>query len=542
MSSDVPHSSLQPNGRKKGSHKRNSSTSTSITTNATSTHHRKPSYTSKNSSSYLNMPINFKSLDSIVQSPDEPQGYMPQLVLPSESSDDSPPQSSTPSKRERYQAYFQSYSRPSNTTNTHNSKPLTPLSTTPSLSFRLPTFLRYRWLRFLLFIYAIFSVCVTFIHLFQWSFNQWPEVSEDFAAVSNYSYMTEMSDTLKFSKLFSDQMPQNLENITPYFLRATRDPGEYDVTMLTVVTEQTADHLVDLAETWQGPVSAVLHIESTSHMPPDTTAFLFQMRHLHESNPSMRAHMDIHLIITPPRENTKFSLPMNQDRNLARLFARSEFIVYVDSDVMHISDLANTLASKREQYRDFLLKGDVLVIPSFIHITDEEEGIPQDKNTVVAMIEAGELALYDMHHDLNLGPTSLADWKESVTMYPVGNKYNYHYSPVAIMSRNIHPWCPERFVDNLASCFLGTQLSGASFWVLPDDYVIQSPILKEYQLSQAEIEREKLLYGRYIPEMCVHYARKLVSLDLWSSSRASRIKNWVGCHSSRKTWRSLTAP
>lgn len=129
-------------------------------------------------------------------------------------------------------------------------------------------------------------------------------------------------------------------------------------------------------------------------------------------------------------------------------------------------------------------------------------------------------------------------------------------------------------MDNLASCFLGTQLSGATFWVLPDDYVIQSPVLKEYQLSQAEvmrlfffmclqkdkcskekcdivinlclflvqIEREKLLYGRYVPEMCVHYARKLVSLDLWSSSRASRIKTWVGCHSSRKTWRSLTAP
>lgn len=178
MSSDVPPSSLQPNGRKKGSHKRNSSTSTSITTNTTSTHHRKPSYTTKNSSSYLNMPLNYKSLDSIVQSPDEPQGYKPQLVLPSESSDDSPPHSSTPSKRERYQAYFQSYSRSSNSTNTPNTKPLTPLSTSPSLSFRLPTFLRYRWLRFLLFIYAIFSVCVTFIHLFQWSFNEWPEVPE----------------------------------------------------------------------------------------------------------------------------------------------------------------------------------------------------------------------------------------------------------------------------------------------------------------------------------------------------------------------------
>ncbi|CAM0140086.1 hypothetical protein VKS41_005751 [Umbelopsis sp. WA50703] len=437
MSSDVPQSSLQPNGRKKGSHKRNSSTSTSITTNATSTHHRKPSYTSKNSSSYLNIPTNFKSLDSIVQSPDEPQGYTPQLMLPSESSDESPPHSSTPSKRERYQNYFQSYTRPSSTTHTPT-KPLTPLSTTSS--FRLPTFLRYRWLRFLLFIYAIFSVCVTFVHLFQWSFNQWPEVPHDYTPVANISYVTDMSNTLKFSKLFSDQMPQNLENITPYFLRAKRDPRDDDVTVLTVVTEETIDHLVDVAEMWQGPVSAVLHIESTSHMPPDTTALLFRIRHMHESNPSMRAHTDVHLIITPPRENTKFSLPMNQNRNLARLFARSEFVVHVDSDVMHLTDLADTLASKREQYKDFLLKGDVLVVPSFIHTTDEEEGIPQDKHTVIAMVEAGELAMYDTHHDLNLGPTSLADWKDSHTMYSVNSKYNYHYSPVAILSRSIHPW------------------------------------------------------------------------------------------------------
>lgn len=47
--------------------------------------------------------------------------------------------------------------------------------------------------------------------------------------------------------------------------------------------------------------------------------------------------------------------------------------------------------------------------------------------------------------------------------------------------------CPERFTDNLASCFLGTHLAGGMFWVLPDDYVILSPNTKEHQLNNAEV-------------------------------------------------------
>jgi len=341
--------------------------------------------------------------------------------------------------------------------------------------------------------------------------------------------------------MFSDQLPHNLENVTPFFLRAKRSPADHDVSILTVVGEESVESLVDLAEMWQGPVSAVLHIESTSALPPDTTSFLFRVRHLHESNPSMRAHVDVHLMITPPREITKFSLSLNQDRNLARLFARSEFVVHVDPDVMHISDLAFTLAAKREQYHKLLLRGDVLVIPSFVHTSTAEEGIPQDKHTVTAMLEAAELAMYDLNHDLNLGPTSVAQWKESKSLYSLG-EYDDQYAPIAVVSRSKHPWCPERFTDNLASCFLGTHLAGGMFWVLPDDYVILSPNTKEHQLNNAEIEMQRLLYGRYVPEMCVFYARKLASLGLWSTAKGSNIKSWAGCHSTRNAWRALTLP
>jgi hypothetical protein len=60
-------------------------------------------------------------------------------------------------------------------------------------------------------------------------------------------------------------------------------------------------------------------------------------------------------------------------------------------------------------------------------------------------------------------------------------------------------------VDNLASCFLGTQLSGATFWVLPNDYVIQSPILKEYQLSQGEVMQILFLLNKsFLHEMVIN--------------------------------------
>lgn len=48
--------------------------------------------------------------------------------------------------------------------------------------------------------------------------------------------------------------------------------------------------------------------------------------------------------------------------------------------------------------------------------------------------------------------------------------------------------CPERFTDNIASCFLGTHLAGGTFWVLPDDYVIRSPNTKEHHLSGVEVK------------------------------------------------------
>lgn len=233
-------------------------------------------------------------------------------------------------------------------------------------------------------------------------------------------------------------MPQNLDNITPFFLRAKRSPAELDVSLLTVVTEHSVDDLVDLAEMWQGPVCAVLHVESTSALPPDTTSFLFRVRHMHESNPSMRAHVDIHLIITPPRESDKLSLSLNQDRNLARLFARSEFVIHVDPNIMHISDITFTLAAKREHYHDLLLSGDVLVIPSFVHMSMAEEGIPQDKHTVVAMLDAIELAMFDANHNINSGPTNLEQWKDSKTLYAA--KYDDNYAPIAIMSRSQTPW------------------------------------------------------------------------------------------------------
>ncbi|KAI8581335.1 hypothetical protein K450DRAFT_23784 [Umbelopsis ramanniana AG] len=547
MSSDGAKAAPTPQSRTKGSHKRTSSTSTGITTNATSTHHRKPSYTQKNSSSYLNIPQNFKSLGSIQQSPNEVIDFQPHLLV---DSDDSPPQSSTPSKRDRYKSFFSSYKRPSllmaernGYAKTHHQLP----TSNAMLPLRWPSFLRYRWLRFLLFMYAIFSVCVTFVHLFQWTFDQnWTELSgysSDFSDFgqdrSNVSHITQMSRNIKFSKMFSDQMPQNLDNITPFFLRAKRSPAELDVSLLTVVTEDSVNDLVDLAEMWQGPVCAVLHIEATSALPPDTTSFLFRVRHMHESNPSMRAHVDIHLIITPPRESEKLSLSLNQDRNMARLFARSEFVIHVDPSILHISDITFTLAAKREHYHELLLSGDVLVIPSFVHMSSAEEGIPQDKHTVVAMLDALEVAMYDANHNINSGPTNLEQWKNSKTLYAA--KYEDSYAPVAIMSRSQTPWCPERFTDNLASCFLGTHLAGGTFWVLADDYVIQAPNAKANTLNKAEVKMQQVLYNRYVPEMCVHYARKLASLGLWSSSAAGNIKSWAGCHSTRSTWRQLTA-
>lgn len=243
-----------------------------------------------------------------------------------------------------------------------------------------------------------------------------------------------------------------------------------------------------------GPISATIHLVSPANpFPSETQSLLFRLRNLHTSNPTLKRYADIHLIITPPSPRP-VSLAHNLDRNLARLFARTEFILFTTPDTVPATNIQQTLRTHADVFHPRLRLGDVFVLPTFAYTPDtsaaEQEAprrqIPTSKSTVIGLVARGEMGLLDNHWKLNTGPTCYDHWKDAESVYPV-EEYEFHYEPVVIMSRDTGFWCPERFMENKAACLYGTYLNGGEFWVLPDDFMIKIYELKEPELSKFEV-------------------------------------------------------
>ncbi|RUP47786.1 hypothetical protein BC936DRAFT_145336 [Jimgerdemannia flammicorona] len=70
-------------------------------------------------------------------------------------------------------------------------------------------------------------------------------------ADEEYSLIMDMTPAHKFNKLFAKSLPETLENVQPYWLRAETKPLSDDVSLITYVTEDQLDEFVALAERWQ---------------------------------------------------------------------------------------------------------------------------------------------------------------------------------------------------------------------------------------------------------------------------------------------------
>lgn len=132
---------------------------------------------------------------------------------------------------------------------------------------------------------------------------------------------------------------------------------------------------------------------------------------------------------------------------------------------------------------------------------------PTRKSTVVSLVStrpgtqdipsSATLALYDEAWDLNRGPTNWYLWRKTAADprlsdlpsagggYGLGlnnstgggdkpfriTDYDLHYSPALIMSTQGQPWCTERFDSLKSACTYQLYLTGAEFWVLPDEWI-----------------------------------------------------------------------
>lgn len=345
------------------------------------------------------------------------------------------------------------------------------------------------------------------------------------------------------SKLFAQGHYDALKYVQPFWQRATSVPEPQQVSFIVTTTPNTWKDLVQMAKNWNGPISATLHISSKYDKSVLTT-----IEAEYKAKPELFKNVDLHLVETPNgiEKMASIMVPVNVERNLARIYARTDHVSDVPFNIVIATDLRQTLEKNQVKYSQLLSRGDMLVIPTFQYDNQQQltqMQVPQTKKELVGLVEEEHmLGLYDTHFELNQGPTDFKKWKKADALYAVTD-YTMDYEPVVIQSKTVQPWCSERFVDKKSACLLSSYLAGNDFLVLPHDFAIQKPSNKKTAISDLDVSGvcvcvidcpllttilqsviEKRLYSKFYWEQCVYQGRQLDAMGLWNSKKSEHIR------------------
>lgn len=225
-----------------------------------------------------------------------------------------------------------------------------------------------------------------------------------------------ISEDLFLSKAFPRLM-QPIK-IIPFYYKSTRSfdttENKEDITITTLVTSDRFPVFKQLVEryqgyfligypcciltTFKGPISATIHV------PLSSLHLLADLHALYISSPHFNSYVDVHLVLSP-FHNSEGSRQFNAWRNLARLFARTEFVMMMDVDFVPCTPFRAFLRRALEEFRSGV-DGDIesgfmnkfrggtaaLVVPAFEYVKQkdgmDQKTFPTDK----AVSECPELS------------------------------------------------------------------------------------------------------------------------------------------------------
>ncbi|GBE81042.1 glycosyltransferase family 49 protein [Sparassis crispa] len=160
-----------------------------------------------------------------------------------------------------------------------------------------------------------------------------------------------------------------------------------------------------------------------------------------------------------------------------------------------------------------------LVVPAFEYVRQEDgmdqRSFPTDKETLLLLTRAAPPLVEPFHAAWAAGHNS-TDYAQydalpprSGTVYRV-TTYQSAYEPYVIVSRRA-TWCDERFTGygaNKAACLFEMYLSGVSFYVLADHFVMHQSHTYEEQARREERKYNRKLYADFKEEMCLRYLHR----------------------------------
>ncbi|KAM0755802.1 hypothetical protein T439DRAFT_341402 [Meredithblackwellia eburnea MCA 4105] len=311
--------------------------------------------------------------------------------------------------------------------------------------------------------------------------------------------------------------------VIPYYYRATAPdvPGfnKEDITITTLVTSNRFKVFERLVDRYQGPISATVHVaDSSSH-----SELLKSLHDLYTNSPAMMKYVDVHLVYDP------FDRQFNMWRNVAKFFARTEYVMMLDVDFWLCTDFRSRILGSAEIMSR--LKGGLaaFVVPAF-EFHKQSDGVdpltfPAEKADLVELVKADKIGMFHKSWQAGHGSTNYTRYYEAKPgeVYRVQG-YTHSYEPYVIFKKEGSPWCDERFIGyggNKAACLFELYLSGVSFYVLPDDFLIHQSHAYAEKARKHERKYNRKLYTDFREELCFRYLN--LFLDQIDTPRAKNL-------------------
>ncbi|KIJ58075.1 glycosyltransferase family 49 protein [Hydnomerulius pinastri MD-312] len=280
--------------------------------------------------------------------------------------------------------------------------------------------------------------------------------------------------------------------IIPYYYRGSAAFEKDDITITTLVTVNRFKVFAELVKRYKG---------RASH------AVLDALHDLYTSTPGMSTFVDVHLVLSP------FDRQINTWRNAARLFARTDFVMMLDVDFAICTDFRSHIRASLDGEVGHLLRNGraALVVPAFELIKQQDGAdqnmFPSDKKALLELVKAKKI---DMFHRSWAPGHNSSDYPRFYTA-PPGEVYEIKhyqsaYEPYVIFRKEGPPWCDERFVGyggNKAACLYEMYLSGMSFFVLADHFLVHQSHAYEEAARGLERKSNRKIYQEFREEVCL---------------------------------------
>ncbi|KAF8891755.1 glycosyltransferase family 49 protein [Infundibulicybe gibba] len=309
-----------------------------------------------------------------------------------------------------------------------------------------------------------------------------------------------MDQSLFISKAFSNSLRPT--KIIPYYYRASGVIEQDDITITTLITRNRFPVFFRLVERYQGPISVTIHVKND---PQNIRNLLTALDGLYASSKFMSMYVDVHLVVDP------FDRQFNLWRNVARFFARTDFVMMLDIDFAVCTDFRSVIRADTSIMGKLREGNTAYVVPAFEY-ADHREGVdeeifPKEKQVLLSLVHTNRVGMFHSSWAFGHGSTDYEKYYNASpgTIYKVVN-YQSAYEPYVVFKKDGPPWCDERFIGyggNKAACLFEMYLSGISYYVLADHFIIHQSHLYEEVARKNERKSNRRVYADFKEETCL---------------------------------------